>query len=205
MKKLVIIGASGHGKVVADVAVLNGYEAIVFLDDNADIKGVDQYPVVGPTNATEELALAGYDFFVAIGNPVIRKRFIKQLIKEGKGIATLVHPLTAIARDVKIGIGTVIMAGAVINSDTVIGEGCIINTSASVDHDNRIGDYVHISVGAHTAGTVTIGEYSAVCVGASVVNNISICAEATVGAGAVVVKDIEAPGTYIGVPAKHKK
>lgn len=198
MKKLVIIGASGHGKVIADIAVRNGYDEIVFLDDNDTIKECAGFPVVGKTNEANNIE---GDKMVAIGNAKIRERIQGELAN----IAILIHPAAVISRKVKIGEGTVIMAGAVINSDAFIGKGCIINTGASVDHDCKIADFVHVSVGAHVAGTCSIGKRTWIGAGATVINNINICGDCIIGAGAVVVKNIEKQGTYIGVPARNIK
>ena len=194
--KLIIIGASGHGKVIADIAVKNGYEDIVFLDDDENVKECAGFPVIGKT--CEARGMDG-DKIVAIGNPKVRERIQKEI----SGVITLIHPNAVISRRVEIGEGSVFMAGAVINSDVVIGEGCIINTGASVDHDCWVGDFVHISVGAHVAGTCSIGERSWVGAGAVVSNNVSMCSDCMIGAGAVIIKDIKKPGTYIGVPAKQ--
>ena len=198
MKKLIIIGASGHGKVIADIAVRNGYEDIVFLDDDENAQECAGFPVIGKTLKAKEM---DGDKIVAIGNPKIRERVQEEI----SGVITLIHPDAVISRRVEIGEGSVIMAGAVINTDVVIGEGCIINTGASVDHDCRVGDFVHISVGAHVAGTCCIGERSWVGAGAVVSNNVSICNDCMIGAGAVLIKDIKKPGTYIGAPAKQIK
>lgn len=199
MKQLVIIGASGHGKVVADIAKKNEYDSIVFLDDNETEKNCGGYAVVGRCGA-----FADYDcdIFVAIGNPAVREKFLTELERCGKNIPTLIHPGAIVAENTDIGVGTVIAAGAVINPCAVIGKGCIINTCASVDHDCVLADYVHVSVGAHVAGTVSIGERTWIGVGATVSNNVSICEDTMIGAGAVVVKDICEKGTYIGVPAR---
>lgn len=194
MKRLIIIGASGHGKVTADIALLNGYEEIVFLDDDESLTECAGFPVVGRT------ADAGHmddDKFVAIGNASIRERLQKDL-----EVVTLVHPDAVIGRDVSLGNGSIVMAGAVINTGSSIGSGCIINTSSSVDHDCRVGDFAHISVGAHLCGTVAVGHRTWIGAGAVVRNNISICDDCMIGIGAAVVKDIDTPGTYMGVPAR---
>lgn len=196
VKRLVIIGASGHGKVIADIAVRKGYEEIVFLDDDENVKECAGFPVIGKT--CEAKGMDG-DKIVAIGNPKIRKRIQKEI----SGVITLIHPNAVISRRVEIGEGSVIMAGAVINTDVVIGNGCIINTGASVDHDCVLGDYVHVSVGAHVAGTVHIGERTWIGAGATVSNNVNICGDCMIGAGTVVIKDIDKPGTYVGVPARE--
>lgn len=202
-EKLIIIGASGHGKVVADIAEkMNEWKQIVFLDDNESKKKCLKYDVIGRTDISFKY-LDEADFFVAIGNNAIREKVQENLRNEGAYIATLIHPTTTIGYDVIIGNGTVIMAGVVINSSTVIGNGCIVNTSSSIDHDNKIDDYVHISPGVNLAGTVSIDKGNWIGIGASVSNNITICAGCRIGAGSVVIKNIDEVGTYVGTPARR--
>lgn len=192
-KRLLIIGASGHGRVCADVAEkMNLWDEIVFADDNPP--AAFPYRIIGGSNIEWN-----EDCFIGIGNGAIREK----LSKSGN-LVTLIHPNAVIGDRVKIGRGTVVMAGAVINADAEIGSNAIINTCASVDHDSQIGDFVHVSVGAHIAGTVTIGENTWIGAGATVKNNVNICGGCTIGAGAVVIKDITETGTYMGVPAKMK-
>lgn len=196
MNRLIIIGASGHGKVIADMAIRCGYEDIVFLDDNEMIKECVGFPVIG--NVKNVASLEG-DKVVAIGNALTRERIQKEI-----NTVSLVHPNAVIGRRVTIGRGTVIMAGAIVNSDTCIGDGCIINTASSIDHDCRVDNYAHIAVGAHLCGTVNVGKSTWIGAGAIVNNNISICDNAIVGSGAVVISDINVQGTYVGVPALKK-
>lgn len=203
MKKLVIIGAGGHGKVVADIAAKNGYTNITFLDDNDAVKTCGDYIVVGTSK--EAVKYTDADFFVAIGNATRRRKIQSDIVTAGLHVVSLFHPNSVIAPHVKIGGGTVVMAGVVINPYTEIGQGCIINTCASIDHDTNIADYVHVSVGSHIAGTVKIGKETLIGAGAVVSNNVHICERCVVGAGAVVVKDIEKRGTYVGVPARLKE
>lgn len=198
LKKLIIIGASGHGKVIADIALKNGYEDIVFLDDDENIKTCAGFPIVGKTKEAQYMT---EDKIVAIGNSQIRERIQKGL----DNVTTLIHPSAVISRRVTVNPGSVVMAGAVINSDAVIGEGCIINTGASVDHDCYIGNFCHISVGAHVAGTCEIGEHTWIGAGVTVSNNVNICGRCMIGAGAVVIKNISKSGIYIGAPAKLRK
>ena len=200
---LIIIGASGHGKVVADIAIkLNKWQSIVYFDDDDSIKTCMGLQVIGKTvDAIKYKDKA--EFFIAIGNNLIRERIYKELEKIGIETITLIHPSAIIGNDVEIGLGTVVMAGTVINSSSRIGKSCIINTSSSVDHDNLIGDFVHIAPGVRLAGTVKVGNGSWLGIGSVVSNNLSICSNCKLGAGAVVVKDIEESGTYIGVPTKR--
>lgn len=201
MNRLLIIGASGHGKVLADIALKNGYRDIYFIDDDTSITSLGEYAVIGTFETVFSFDINEYDVIVGIGNASVRRRMQKRLEESNYKVVSLIHPTAVIAHDVKIGSGTAVMAGAIINPGSIIGKGCIINTSASVDHDNIIGDFVHISVAAHTAGTVTVGNNTWVGIGAAVINNINVTSDVMIGAGAVVVKDIIESGTYIGVPA----
>lgn len=198
-KKLIIIGASGHGKVIADIALKIGYDIQGFLDDNDSIKEILGFPVLGSVDKVEEYQNK-CEFVIAIGNNCIREKIAKQYDVQW---ATLIHPNAVIGIDVEIGEGTVVMANAVINSSTIIGRGAIINTGATVDHDNDIGNYTHVSVGAHLAGKVTIGEHTWIGAGAVIINNTNICADCMIGAGAIVIRDIEESGTYVGIPASR--
>lgn len=201
--KLAIIGASGHGKVAADIAQISGkYQQIFFLDDNTELNECMGFSVRGSSNDIE-LYIKDADFFVAIGNAVIRKRIIERLLQEKACIATLIHPQAVIGSKVEIGIGSIIMAGVVLNADCKLGCGSIVNTGASVDHDCVLGDYVHVSVGAHLAGSVTVGENTWIGAGAIVNNNVTITSSCMIGSGAVVVRNIEIQGTYVGVPARE--
>lgn len=205
MKELLIIGANGHGKVVADIAVkLGRYEKIFFFDDNEEIKDVLGIPCKGKVSLIEQEDKQCHAF-VAIGNSRIRERILEQVQNLGFEVPVLIHPNAVIAADVHFGCGSVVMAGAVVNSGTCIGKGVIVNTACSVDHDCIIENYSHVAVGAHLAGAVHVGKHTWIGAGAVVSNNISICDNIMIGAGAAVVKKIVEPGTYVGVPAKKLK
>lgn len=201
MNRLIIIGAGGHGKVIADIAIKNGYTDIGFLDDH--VKGECMgFPVVGKSADAEKFNDSNTDFIIGIGNNAVRK------IIDGKydiNWATLIHPSARISVNVSVEKGTVVMAGAVINACAEVGRHCIVNSNSVVEHDNVIGNYVHISPGATLGGTVKVGESTHIGIGAAVKNNISICSQCVIGAGAVVVSDIDVCGTYMGVPARMKK
>lgn len=201
-KKVVVIGASGHGKVVADIIKEAGDEVAGFLDDNPEVfPTFSSYPVLG--TAAQPLENVEVEYIVAIGNAKIREMIVERF-KDVKWY-TAVHPTAVLSKsDIAIGEGTVIMPNAVINAGAKIGKYCIINTSAVVEHDNKLEDYVHVSVGAKLAGTVCVGKSTWIGIGACISNNLTICGGCMIGAGAVVVKDIKEAGTYIGVPARKK-
>lgn len=200
MKPLIIIGAGGHGKCVADVAKALGYKDISFLDDNA-CGNVMDIKVAGKLSDANKF-ISNSDFFVAIGSNGVRCEITKKLVKAGANIVTLIHPSAIIGSCVEFGAGVVVMPGVVINNSTKVGDGVIVNTSASIDHDCVVGDYSHVSVGARVAGTVKIGKQVFLGVNCAVINNISVVDGVTIGAGAVVVKDIVKKGVYVGVPCR---
>ena len=204
-KEVIILGAGGHAKVIAESILKSGDEVIGFLDDNEEIQGKEIYlgrKVLGKTREVENYQ----DKYVIIG---IGSNRVRKMIAEkypNLNWYTAIHPSAIIAQDVIIGKGTAIMPGTVINPGTVIGKHAIINTATTLDHDNIIGDYVHISPGTHLAGTVTVGENCWICTGVTIINNINIAPNNIVGAGAVVLHDIiDQNSTYVGVPIRKVK
>lgn len=200
--KLLIIGAGGHGKVVADIALkMKRWKEVSFLDNKSNIEPFMNCHVIDKSSEAIRY-IKDYDIIVAVGNNAVREKILTSLENEGASIPVLIHPRAVIGEQVEIGNGTVVMAGVVINCSTRIGRGCIINTSSSIDHDNKVEDYVHISPGVHLAGTVEIGKKSWIGIGATISNNINVAENCVVGAGAVVVANIVEGGTYIGVPIR---
>jgi sugar O-acyltransferase (sialic acid O-acetyltransferase NeuD family) len=206
LRRLAVLGASGHGKVVADAAAQAGWSDITFYDDR-----LSQSTPVGPwaiAGGTAELLQmrANYDAaVVAIGDN--SSRLTKQALLAAHGIplASVRHPSTIISRYSQIGAGSVILAGAVISAFATVGAGCIINTGATVDHDCVLGDGVHISPGGHLGGGVHIGDRSWVGIGAVIRHDIMVGADVMVGAGAAVVRHVADGLTVVGVPAHRMK
>ena len=202
-RRLLIVVASGHGKVIADVARAMGqYDEIAFVDDNKELW--DNEKVVGNISYVIEHK-EECDAIVAIGNADIRRSIQTKYEEAGVNLVTLIHPTAYVAQDVEIGAGTVVMAGAVIQPETQVGKGVIVNTGATIDHECRISDYTHISVGANLAGNVSVREGSWVGIGAKIIQGKTICGNVMIGAGAVVIDDIDDEGTYVGVPARMIK
>ncbi len=202
VNKLMILGAGGHGRVVAEIAQLSGkYTDIAFLDDKAP-EASFPYPYVGKCEAFADY-LTDYVFVIAIGNASIRRRLQVDVEYTGGQIITLIHPAAIISMDVTIGKGTVIMAGAIVNTGAKIGDGVILNTASSVDHDCVVENFCHVSVGAHLCGTVHLGAGTWVAAGATVINNITICSDCLIGAGATVTHDLQNAGVYKGTPAVY--
>lgn len=194
MNRLIIIGAGGHGRVIAENAERNGYTDICFVDDNAKGECLG-FPIIGTSSDIESLNDGKTDFIIGIGCNAVRKSIAE---KYDVNWVTIIHPSAHISKYAKIGKGTIIMAGAVINTCASVGNHCIINTTAVVEHDNTVCDFVHISPGAKLSGTVYVGNNTWVGTGSSVKHDISICDDVVVGAGSVVVNDIKKKGTHYG-------
>ena len=204
MNRLAILGASGHGKVVADIAECCGWQQIDFFDDAwPGILQNGVWNIVGDTNMLLN-HLSDYDgIIVAVGNNVIRCQKLHELTSAEACVVTLLHPAATISRYASVGIGSVVMAGGIVNAGATIGVGAILNTGCSVDHDCTLGEAVHISPGAHLAGDVEVGDNSWIGIGASVRQGMTIGSCVMVGAGAVVVSNLPDDVTAVGVPAQY--
>lgn len=203
MKRLAILGASGHGKVVADIAECCGWDEVVFFDDAWPKVSVnDNWAVAGNSQALVECLDTFAGVVVAIGNNAIRAEKLRWLSEISAPVVTLVHPSAVISQYADLGAGTVVMPGVVVNVSSQIGDGVILNTGCSIDHDCTIGDCTHISPGARLAGGVKVGAQSWIGIGTSVKQLVQIGQRVTVGAGAAVVTDLPDGVTAVGVPAR---
>ena len=189
---MILLGASGHGKVIADILKLSGKIDIIFWDDDLDAV-VPGYSVLCREESTKD------ELILSIGKNVTRKRIAEN---SSYTYGTAIHPTAILSGDVQLGSGSVVMAAAIINPGSHVGKHCIINTAAVIDHDAVIEDYVHISPNATLSGNVTIKEGAWVGAGATIIQGISIGRWAIVGAGAVVIKDVPDQAVVVGNPAR---
>lgn len=203
MTRLAILGASGHGKVVADAALAAGWRTVAFFDDAwPGLSVVGPWPVIGDTAALHRES-SGYDgAIVAIGDNATRLFKQRALAQAGITVVSVIHPAATISVYAHIGPGTLVCAGVIVNPFARLGHGCILNTASSVDHDCELSDGVHLSPGAHLGGAVRVGEASWIGIGASVRHCVAIGAGVVVGGGAVVVGDIADGLTVMGIPAR---
>jgi sugar O-acyltransferase (sialic acid O-acetyltransferase NeuD family) len=201
--KIVLYGAGGHGKVVADIVEKQGkYELAGFLDDAREGEAYG-LPILGGEAALADVRGRGIEYAICtVGAAETREKIDEKLLAVGFSLALAAHPSAQIARGAALGEGSVVMPGAVVGPDAVLGRSCIVNTGASVDHDCRLGAYVHVGPGARLGGEVVAGARSLIGIGASVVKGRNVGRGATVGAGAVAVKDVAPNVTVVGVPAK---
>ncbi|MEY8200124.1 MAG: acetyltransferase [Colwellia sp.] len=204
MPVLAILGASGHGKVVAEAAFLSKkWTDIVFFDDaHPSMTVLESWLVVGNTQDLLDQSNSFDGVMVAIGNNAIRLLKQSELQEYGCNIVSIIHPLAIISPSAKISCGSVVMAGAIINPFCHIGGSCIINTGATVDHDCQLGEGVHISPGVNLAGEVKVGALSWLGIGSCVKQQVQIGKRVVVGVGSAVVSNIMDDLTVVGVPAK---
>lgn len=194
MDKIYLYGASGHGKVIAEIAEENGFEVQAFIDTDKTKISIFNYKVVHqiPTDVS--------NLMIAIGNNHIRKKIAEE--NSDLTYPVLFHPSATISKRSTIKDGSVLMAGVSVNADVSIGKHCIINTNASIDHDCIIHDFVHISPNVALAGNVEVGEGTHIGIGASVIQGIKMGKWSTIGAGAVIIKDVPDGATVVGNPGK---
>lgn len=204
MGGLLIVGAGGHGKVVADIAhQLGRWSEIAFVDDlYPDSTLVGEWKVIGKTTEATRFRAAYPEAIVAIGANTLRLNMQKRLFDAGFKFPILIHPDASVSRLAFIGAGTVICSQAAVIIDARIGLGVIVNTGASIGHDCALGDGVHVAPGVRLAGGVSIGECSWIGIGAIVKERVSIGCGVIVGAGSTIIRDIQDEVTVVGSPGK---
>ncbi|MFD2514265.1 acetyltransferase [Pontibacter locisalis] len=193
---MIIYGASGHGKVIAEILEKNGFTNIIFVDDKPVGDSFLDYPLHHTSKLPE---LDDQDLVIAVGNNRTRSKLAQSIDKK---FTVAVHPSAQISHRCTPGAGTVIMAGVVVNADSTIGEHVILNTNCSIDHDCVLEDFVHISPNVALAGNVHVGEGTQVGIGSSVIQGVRIGKYATIGAGAAIIEDVPDYAVVVGVPGK---
>lgn len=196
--RLAILGAGGHGRVVAESAAALGW-TISFFDDR-HTGNVDGWPISG--KAADIFDISCDCVLVAIGDNRTRLSWLHKLEEHNLNFATVIDPSALVSPSAEVGAGSFIARGAVVSTGARVARGCIVNTLASVDHDCLLADGVHLSPGVHLSGNVWIGECSWIGTGSSIRNNVMIGQDVVVGVGSAVVRDIENGQIVVGVPAR---
>jgi len=202
--RVVVLGASGHAKVIIEILEEMGtFDIAGCTCTPANSGTVIGYPILGGDEALPGLLAGGVDHaFVAVGDNRVRWNIIRQVRALGFKLITAVSRSARISPRARLGEGVAVMPGATINVNTRVGDGAIINTGSSVDHDCVVGECAHIAPGVHLAGNVTIGEGAFLGVGSCVIPGVAIGAWSMIGAGAAVIGDLDEGVTAVGVPAR---
>jgi sugar O-acyltransferase (sialic acid O-acetyltransferase NeuD family) len=200
---LLIFGAGGHGRVVADAALLTGHWRRVLASDRDPARCTgDLLPGVVLLRPDEAAAAAGA-VHVAIGNAASRESEVA-MIGEGM-LVTVAHPRSTISGHAHVAPGCFVAAQAVVAPGVRLGTAVIVNHGAVVDHDVAVGNFSHIAPLAAVGGGVQIGRRVLVGSGASILPGMCIGDEVVVAAGAVVADHLPEPGVYAGIPARRLK
>lgn len=202
-KRLLIVGAGGHAKVVIEVARAAGWNPVAAVDPRGagDVLGV---PVCGTDDNIAALWASGMvdAAVIAIGDNRVRMALGRRVRTLGCPAVAIVHPDAALSPTAQIGDGVVVMAGAIINAATYIGTDCIINTAAVVEHDCILAEGVHAAPRSVMGGTCRLGRGTLFGIGATARPGVTIGAFATIAAGAVVVADVPDHAIVAGIPAR---
>jgi sugar O-acyltransferase (sialic acid O-acetyltransferase NeuD family) len=205
--RILVLGAGGHGQVVADILLRMadegaGLTVAGYLDDNPSLTGQHLLGLKVLGRFADRPSVPHDAVVIAVGSNRTRQRLATELTLQGERFVIACHPRAVIAPDVEIGPGSMVCAGAVINPASEIGAHAILNTGCTIDHHNRIGDYAHIAPGVHLGGDVLIGAGTLVGIGSSVLPRHSVGEWAVIGAGSVVTRNIPSRVTAMGIPAR---
>jgi sugar O-acyltransferase (sialic acid O-acetyltransferase NeuD family) len=198
MKKIKLIGYSGHSYVCIETALLSGFEVVGYFDIEEKLMNPYNINYLGSEN---NLTKSDTNLFIAIGNNSLRHQVFEKLSLNNY-FSTLIHPFSFISSTTSISSNVLIAAGAIVNAHAKIGHGCIINTSSIIEHECVIDDFVHIAPGAVLAGNVKVGKRSFIGANATIKQGLTIGEDVIVGAGAVIINDIPSNSTVVGNPGR---
>ena len=208
MKHIVVIGAGGHGREVAEIIRHQAQQGdssslLGFIDDNCRLQGqiIDGLPVLGDWSWLEGADQSKVAVICAVGRPEVCRRLVQRAQAFGLSFASAISPLAHISPLAQIGQGVTVFPHVVINTGAYLSNYCILNVGVTISHDTKVGRYSNVNPGVHLAGNVTIGEGCYIGMDAQVIQRRSIGPWTVVGAGAIVVRDLPANVTAVGVPA----
>ncbi|WP_336046133.1 acetyltransferase [Solibacillus ferritrahens] len=203
MKKFILIGDSGHSKVIQDCIMSNGDIVIAKLDDKYSSPFKEGPFMKGPISFLESIITPGIEVIIAIGHNTVRKKLSIELAEKGIKFGTIIHKKAIISPSAIIGVGSVAMPGSVVNADAVIGNHVIINSNCTIEHDCIVRDYSHVSPNAVLTGNVKVGEGCHIGAGSNIIPSVIVGDWSIIGAGSTVIENISNNVTAVGSPAKE--
>lgn len=197
---LVVFGAGGHGKVVADILLASALPVAGFVDHRREVGAtVFGLPVLGgPSWLSENRARVA----LGIGDNRSRAKIVEECEAAHAVLVSAIHPRAVVSPSARVDAGAVVMALAVINADAVVERGAIVNTAAVVEHDCVVGAFAHVSPNAAMAGGCRLGAFAQLGIGASMLPGTSVGEGTVVGGGALVAVDLPGHQVARGVPAR---
>lgn len=191
MERVLIVGAGGHGRSVAEAILLTGrFKISGFLDDDYRSKRqIWEYTVFGPTGEMEQYIGIAEAVVIAIGNNKVRERLFHKAMESGFYMPVIQHPTAFVSPRAVVGDGSCIMAGSVVGTEAFLGKGCVVSVNVSVDHHCRLEDYAHLGVGVQLAGGVHVGKSAWMQAGSSAGYGVVVPDEANVLPGVGLLKD----------------
>ncbi|HUQ34259.1 MAG TPA: acetyltransferase [Pyrinomonadaceae bacterium] len=209
MKRVIIIGAGGHGREVADILRHQAQHhpdlnLLGFIDEDRMLhrQVINDLPILGDWSWFESADRSEIAVICAVGLPLARRRLAEHARALGLSFINAISPLARLSPYTKIGEGVMIFPHSVTGTDSLIGDHAVLNVGATISHDTRIDRYCTLNPGVHLAGNVLIGEGGYLGIGSSVIHGVSIGAWTTVGAGAAVIRNLPDNVTAVGVPAR---
>lgn len=200
-KKIILVGYSGHGLVLADTAFENNFNVIGYTEKSINNVNLFKLEYLGNESSPNfELWDLDVDFILGIGDNLLREKIYKHILKNGKKVITLINSSSSISNFAVIGDGVFINRNVTINAFAKIGSNVILNTGCIVEHECEIHDNVHIASGAVLAGNVKVGSGSFIGANSVIKQGIEIGKNVIVGAGTVVLNDISDGNKIVGNP-----
>jgi len=185
--KLLIVGAGGFGRVVAEHAVLE-YDC-AFIDDGPELGAlVNGIPVIGRTNELDKFISDYKLLIVAIGNNKFREEVYKNAEEVGYEFPNIIDPSAYISPFAKLGKGCVILNNAVVQNNAKIGNGTILNSGVEAHHDSVIGDYCLIYANSVVRALTTVGKRVRIGSTVSISTGAVVADDADIEDGSVVKK-----------------
>jgi sugar O-acyltransferase (sialic acid O-acetyltransferase NeuD family) len=184
--RLLIVGAGGHGRSVAEAVLMADHFSLVgFTDDAAFARGETVWglPILGPATAFENYVGHATHAVVAIGNNGLRKKLFAQLQSAGFTLASVIHPRAMVSPRANLSAGVAVMAGAIVGTEAVLGEGAIVNCGAVVDHHAQVHAFGHLGVNACMAGGSVLGALAWMQAGSAIGYGVQLAAETVLQPG----------------------
>ena len=203
MKEVILIAYSGHAYVAADIFFQMGKKVIAYCDTFEKEINPYQLRYLGQESTDKSIEyILKNDYFIAIGNNIIRHRIYEELTSKTQLPINAIHPSAVISPTSHVGEGIMIGANSTINALAKIGDGVILNTACIIEHECQIGAFSHIAPGAVLCGDIKIGENTFIGANSVVKQGITIGKNVVIGAGSVVLKNIPDNVVAVGNPAK---